>query len=47
MLRKVINTKTYSEADIIKRVNTFYAFAQINEDEYVELMGLIEEKYTN
>lgn len=46
ILRKLINSKSYSKAEIVKRVNTFYAVAQLNEEEYLELMGLIETAYT-
>lgn len=45
MLRKLINAKSYSQAEITKRVNTFYAVAQITEEEYLELMDLIAQKY--
>lgn len=45
MLRKIIIGKSYSKSEIIKRVNTFFAVDQLTEEEYLELMALIEEKY--
>lgn len=46
MLKKIINAKTYTKTDAIKRVNTFFAFDQLTEAEYTELMGKIETAYT-
>ena len=45
MLKKLINAKTYNRTDIEKRLNTFFAFGQINEEEYGILMELVEQKY--
>lgn len=45
LCKKFINAKTMSEADITKRVNTFYMFSQLSQEEYEELMELIEVKY--
>lgn len=43
--RKFILAKTYNEADITKRVNTFYMFDQLTQGKYEELMGLIDTTY--
>jgi len=43
--KKSINTKTFDEATITKRMNTFYMFNQMSEGEYEELMQLIGTNY--
>lgn len=43
--KKFIIAKTYTKADITKRVNTFYVFDQLNQEDYEELMNLIEGTY--
>lgn len=45
LARKFINAKTYSKEDITKRINMFFMFNQISEEEYQELMLLINDKY--
>lgn len=45
MLKKLINAKTYSKVEMEKRVNTFFAFDQIDEASYTELMNLISNVY--
>lgn len=45
--RKFILAKTYSKADITKRVNTFYMFNQLTQNEYEELIQLIETTYND
>lgn len=45
LAKKIILAKTYSKADITKRVNTFYMFDQLTQGEYEELMILIETVY--
>lgn len=45
LAKKFINAKTYRKEDITRRVNMFYMFGQLNDDEYQELMELIEVKY--
>ena len=44
--KKFIGRKFYNEADITKRVNTFYMFGQLDQEEYEELIILIEKHYT-
>lgn len=44
--KKFIVAKTYSLTDITKRVNTFYMFNQLTQEQYEELMPLIEVTYT-
>ncbi len=46
MCVRFINAKHYTEAVITRRVNTFYAVGQLTDDQYIELMDLINEKYT-
>ena len=46
MCVRFINAKTYSKAVITKRVNTFYMVGQLSDDQYTELIALIEDKYT-
>ena len=43
--KKFINAKTLQKEEITKRVNTFYIFGQLSQEEYEELMQLIEVKY--
>ena len=43
--KKFVMAKTYTKADITKRVNTFYMFNQFDQAEYEELMNLIETTY--
>lgn len=45
LMKKMIGAKVYPKRDAIKRTNTFFAFDQMNEDEYAELMNMIEEVY--
>lgn len=45
LCEKFIKAKTYSKEVIENRVNTFYMFGQINDEEYAELQNLIKEKY--
>jgi len=45
LAKKFILAKTYTKEVIEKRVNAFYMFGQINDDEYAELQNLIQEKY--
>lgn len=45
MCERFINAKIYSQAVITQRVNTFYMVGQLTDEQYTELMALIEEKY--
>ncbi len=45
MCKRFINSKTYSKEVITRRVNTFYMVGQLTDDQYTELIALIEEKY--
>lgn len=45
LARKFVVAKTYSKADIEKRVNTFYMFAQLTQAEYEDLIQLINQMY--
>lgn len=47
LAKKFILAKTYSKEDITKRVNTFYMFNQLTQDEYEELMQLIDDVYSD
>lgn len=42
---KMINAKVYSKDAVTTRVNTVFAVGQLTQDEYAELIQLIEEKY--
>lgn len=44
--KKFINAKTYTQANITRRINMFFMFDQLTEAEYQELMELIEAVYT-
>lgn len=46
LCEKFIKAKTYSEQEISKRVNMFYMFDQLTQEEYEDLMQLIEDYYT-
>lgn len=43
--KKMINAKVYSKEIVTTRVNVVFAVNQITENEYLELINLIEEKY--
>lgn len=43
--KKFITFKVLTEEEITKRVNTFYMFTQLSQEEYEELMELITTKY--
>ncbi|WP_020189723.1 hypothetical protein [Kurthia sp. Dielmo] len=45
MLKKIVNAKTYNQAEITKRVNTFFAVGQLEDAEYRELIAQIETVY--
>ena len=45
MLKKLINADTQSQVEIEKRLNVFFAFNQISEDEYKSLMSLLQERH--
>ena len=43
--RKMINAKVYSKEVATKRVNAVYVVGQLSDEEYTELIELIEAKY--
>lgn len=43
--KKFINAKALPQAEITKRVDTFYMFGRIEQSEYEELMELIKTVY--
>ena len=45
LLKKLIQKKFYEKEEIINKLNIFFAMAQISEEEYSELMLLIEDVY--
>lgn len=45
LCKKMIKAKVYAQVDIQKRVDTFYAFGRLSDEEYAELMQLIETVY--
>lgn len=44
---KMIKGKVYSKEVVTTRVNTVYAVGQLNDEEYTELINLIETTYTD
>lgn len=45
-MKNIIEKKYYEDkAIVIKKLNAFYSFDQITDDEYSELMQLAEEKF--
>ena len=45
VLKNLINNKYYSKEDIQDRVDVFMAYNRITEEQYAELMNLIDEVY--
>ena len=45
--KKMIKTKVYTKEVVTTRVNVVYAVNQINDDEYTELIQLIETTYAD
>lgn len=43
--KKMIEAKVYNKQVVLLRVNTVYAVGQLNDDEYTDLVNLIEGKY--
>ena len=43
--KKMIRAKAYSKEEVTKRVNVVYAVGQLSDDEYTELINLIETVY--
>lgn len=43
--KKIIMAKVYSKEEVTKRVNVVYAVGQLSDDEYTELIHLIETVY--
>lgn len=43
--RKMILAKVYTKEVVTTRVNVVYAVGQLNDEEYTELIQLIEAKY--
>ena len=47
IMENLINKKYYkTKEDVEKKLNVFYAFNVISEEDYTKLMELAEEKYT-
>jgi len=45
-MKLLINKKFYATAEMAQaKLNVFYAFNQLNDDQYSELMLLVSEKY--
>ena len=45
VLKNLINNKYYSKEDIQDRIDVFMAYNRITEEQYAELMDLINEVY--
>lgn len=45
VLQNLIKNKRYSKEDIQNRVDVFMAYNRITEEQYAELMNLIDEVY--
>ena len=45
VLQNLIKNKRYSKEDILNRVDVFIAYNRITEEQYAELMNLIDEVY--
>ena len=45
LCKKFINAKTYSKAEIQKRVDTFYMFNRLTQEQYEELTALVNATY--
>lgn len=45
LLKKLIEKKFYTKEAIIDKLNVFFAMSQISEEDYAELMLLIEATY--
>lgn len=45
VLKNLINNKYYTREDIQNRVDVFMAYNRITEEQYAELMNLIDEVY--
>ena len=45
VLKNLINNKYYTREDIQDRIDVFMAYNRITEEQYMELMNLIDEVY--
>lgn len=45
LMKQIIPRKTNSKQWCINRVNQYYAFGQLTDEQYAELMELIEQTY--
>lgn len=45
VLKNLINNKYYTREDIQYRIDVFMAYNRITEEQYMELMNLIDEVY--
>lgn len=45
VLKNLINNKYYTREDIQDRIDVFMAYNRITEEQYAELMNLIDEVY--
>jgi hypothetical protein len=44
--KKMIEAKVYTKEVVTTRINVVYAVGQLNDDEYTELINLIETTYS-
>ncbi len=42
LMKSLINSKRKSAADLRKKANVFYACEELNDEEYMEIMNLID-----
>lgn len=45
LCKKMILGKTYTKTEIQKRVDTFYMFNRLTQEQYEELIQFVEENY--
>lgn len=45
IIKNLIVHKKYTEEDILRRINVFYAVNQIDEEQYLELIDLVNKTY--
>lgn len=43
--QKIIRARVYSKEESLKRINVVYAVGQLSDDEYTQLINLIETVY--
>lgn len=47
LMQKIIPAKIHVESEASKRIDTFYAFGKLDDEEYAELTLLISDTYSN